>query len=156
MTCPAAKIRINRCYRRVSQILKLLDLDIPMCFVYVDDFRVGMEPIPYGYQWSHVNNKWSYSSQLAQQELEKNITPEQKTKDTLLQVMNGINKDLTFTAESQSDFADNHLPTLDCKLSLVSKPDGNISHISYTYNEIAMNTKCVTIKTSVMCQQEKL
>ena len=83
-----------------------------------------MEPIPYGYTWSHKANKWSYSEDLADQELNNNMTPEQKTKSTLLTIMNGIQSDLNFTVESKCDYPNLHLPTLDCKLSLIGSNDG--------------------------------
>ena len=131
VTCPSAKIRINQWYRKVKQILLKLDLDIPLCFVYVDDFRVGMTPIPYGYEWEHKTQKWTYSKELADTE-EQTLTPEQKTSSALLQVMNGLYRDLVFTVESQEQFEDQHLPTLDCKLKLVNRPDGSASHITYS------------------------
>ena len=48
------------------------------------------------------------------------------------------------------------MPTLDAKLSMIYKPVGTSSHVSYTYFEKEMNTCYVTLETSAMCPQEKL
>ena len=69
VTCPAAKIRINRWWRKVEKELLKLDLKIPMVFVYVDDFRVGLTPIPYGYTYCPRYKRWNFSAELAEAEL---------------------------------------------------------------------------------------
>ena len=98
VTCPAAKIRINRWFRKVKLILMKLELDMPLIFVYIDNFRIGMTPIPFGYTWDHNKQQWEYSVEL--EDLESlSMTQEEKTKITLLHNNNGINRDLSFTVE---------------------------------------------------------
>ena len=48
-TCPVAKVRMNRWWRLVSKILLKcpFELKVKMVFIYIDDFRVGMTPIPF-------------------------------------------------------------------------------------------------------------
>ena len=125
----------------MKSILSLLNLDIPMVFVYVDDFRVGMEPIPYVYIWNHRSKQWTHSPELEAQEVASGMSLEQKTKSTLLTVMNSVHADLTFTVESQSDYLDNHMPTLDTKISLVEE-EGK-QRVTYTYFEKPMNSRYV-------------
>ena len=60
------------------------------------------------------------------------------------------------TFESQDQFKDLHLPTLDCKLQLVNHPNGNASHVTYSYYEKEVNTNYVTIETSAMCYLDKM
>ena len=74
-----------------------------------------MAPVPYGYDWDHKSKKWTFSQERADTEKET-LTPEQKTRSALLNIMNGLYRDLVFTVESQDQFKDLHLPTLDCKL----------------------------------------
>ena len=70
--------------------------------------------------------------------------------------MNGINRDLVFTTESQEDFKYDHLPTLDCKLRLIDDDKGYTSQISYTFYEKEVNTKYVTVESSAIAHQEKM
>ena len=99
----------------MKKIIDLLNLDVKMVFVYVDDFRVAMEDIPFGYSFDHKQYKWIYDDNKAKLE-EASMSPEDKTKSELLNIMNKVNKTLTFTTESQIEYEDNMLPTLDTKL----------------------------------------
>ena len=79
VTCPAARIVINRWYRGVKKILLQLNLDVAMVFVYVDDFRIGLEPISFGWTYSHHNHKWIFCEELATSE-SVSMTPEESYK----------------------------------------------------------------------------
>ena len=63
---------------------------------------------------------WNFSEELKLKEMEEKVTPDAKTKQVLLSIMNSVCRDLTWTAESQEDFPDGFLPTLDKKLQLVN------------------------------------
>ena len=67
--------------------------------------------------------------------------------------MNGICRDLKFTVESQNQYPDNHLPTLDAKISLLSPEEGP-QVVTYTYYEKEVNTKYTTLEASAMCPEE--
>ena len=73
MTCPAAKICINRWWRRVKKELFKLNLKIPLVFLYVDDFRVGITPIPFGYTYCPRYKKWNFSAELADAKLRSHL-----------------------------------------------------------------------------------
>ena len=121
-----------RWWRKVREILLHLselgvEIKIGMVFLYIDDFRIAMTPIPLGYNYNPETSKWTYSEELKEQEERDHITPETKTKQVLLQVMNSVCRDLSWTAESQEDFTDGFLPTLDTKLKLTN------NHITYQF-----------------------
>ena len=118
-----------------------------MVFIYVDDFRVVMTPIPLGYSFRPKTSKWVYSEELMVSEREINKTPESKTKEVLLIIMNNVCRDLKFTIESQEDFRNGYLPTLDTQLKLT--PEG----ITYKFFEKESNTPFVTLETSAVSQQ---
>ena len=88
-----------------------------------------------------------YSEELKKSEVEHNISPESKTKQVLLLIMNSISRDLTFTVESQEDFSNGYLPTLDTQLKLTQKG------ITYKFYEKESNTPFVIIETSAVSQQ---
>ena len=79
LTCPSASIRMIRWWRRVKEILSLLEvlevqIKIALVFIYVDDFRVGLTPIPYGS--SYCPKKCSYSEELKTEVLANNLSPD--------------------------------------------------------------------------------
>ena len=148
-----------RWWRKVKEILLLLNkldvqINIALVFIYVDDFRLGLTTIPYGYQYNPKTRQWSFSQDMKDQELLSKMTPEQKTKEALLIVMNSISRDLNFTVESKEDFPDLHLPTLDTKLRLLYNPDGTADNITYTFYEKDMNTRYTTIETTAQPQKD--
>ena len=50
MTCPTARVRTNRWCRGVKKVLLKcpVGIKIKLVFIYVDDFRVVLTPIPLG------------------------------------------------------------------------------------------------------------
>ena len=70
--------------------------------------------------------------------------------------MNSINRDISFTAESQEDFPDLHIPTLDTKLRLLYHPDGTANRITYTFYEKDINTQYATLETTAQSQNDKV
>ena len=128
----------------------LLELTIAMVFIYVDDFRIAMQPIPYGMSYSHPEQKWTHCK-IREQIEKQHLSPESNTKSELANIMNGVSTDLKFTTESQSDFSDNWLPTLDCKIRLTRLD--NKQRVEYTFYEKPGNCPFTTIETSAVCKQ---
>ena len=60
--------------------------------------------------------KLGFSKQVRVVEVAAQVTPESKTKSILLEAMKSICRVLTWTTDSQEDFSDWFLPTLETKL----------------------------------------
>ena len=149
VTCPAAKVVINRWWRKVKEVILKLNLDIGLVFVYVDDFRLGMEPIPYGWTYDNAASKWKYSAELEAAE-RANMSPEGKTREEIKNIMNSITRDLTFTTESQEQYPDELMPTLDSKIALETNEESGTQRITYTFFEKPNNSKYTTIENTAM------
>ena len=93
----------------------------------MDDIRWLLERIEKGMTWSKVTKSLVFDHDVFQSDEHK--TDVKKTQEVLLMIMNDIHDDLSFTTESQEDFYDNKLPTLDFTMRLV---DDN-KYISYNF-----------------------
>lgn len=154
VTCPAAKVIINRWWRKVKDIILKLGLDIGLVFVYVNDFRLGLEPIPYGWSYDKQENKWVHST-VAEQRERAELTPEAKTRQELHNIMNSVDKELRFTTESQEQYQDGHMPTLDMKIALINDTNSANQVITYTFFEKPNNSKYTTIENTAMDSDQR-
>ena len=79
---------------------------------YMDDGRTAMPPIRPGWRWINgsllFNLKWEREDQ--------ELTDIEITKRVILGTLNGVEDYLRFTIETEEDFMDRWLPTLDTKL----------------------------------------
>ena len=67
--------------------------------------------------------------------------------------MNCVAHDLSFTTEPQSQYPDNHLPTLDAKLSMILHEGAQ--RVTYSFFEKPTNSKYTTLETSAACKEDK-
>ena len=67
-----------------------------------------------GMIWDSQNKCLSFCHEQYQADEEKSDT--QKTQEVFKQIMNDVSKDLKFTTETQHDYTDGQLPTLDFTL----------------------------------------
>ena len=86
---------------------------------YVDDLRLFLHPINPGWTWT--SNGWVYDELLMDDRDKLTRTIEEVTKS-----MNAIWGFVKFTSESESDFIDHYLPTLDFATQVQS--DGHIQY----------------------------
>ena len=77
-----------------------------MYYRYIDDIRILLKPITKGWRW--LVNKWVYDP-----EYPDTRTGSQRTIEEVNKCLNVIWDFLEFTVESQSDYQDGFLPTLD-------------------------------------------
>ena len=83
---------------------------------YVDDIRWLISKVRKGMIWCDITKRLIFDQEQYQKDEGKDDV--QKTQEVLIKVMNSIYTDLTFTAENQTDYADDYLPTLDFKKRL--------------------------------------
>ena len=83
---------------------------------YVDDIRWLISKVRKGMIWCDITKRLIFDQEQYQKDEGKDDV--QKTQEVLIKVMNSIYTDLTFTAENQTDYADDYLSTLDFKMRL--------------------------------------
>ena len=108
-TCAVARIVMQLFDAKWKRRLQELGITTWLISRYVDDSRAILQPIRPGWRW--VDNDLRYTKKWEQED--KDIPGEIRTRDILVETMTGIESYLAFTAETESDFKDGWLPTLD-------------------------------------------
>ena len=98
---------------------------------YVDDLRIYLNTINKGWFWE--NEKWIFDSKRGE---EDERTPEVRTREEINKSFDGIFECLNFTTETQNDFKQGTLPTLDVQTK--TSPEGTIDFRHFT-KEMASN-----------------
>ena len=101
---------------RVKKVLERYDLKLWFETSYVDDVQHLFPLLAKGTKWDPVVEKLIHCP--IQASLDKSSDPRARSDDIYLQIFNSRTDDLTFTVETESDFKDGWIPTLDTQLQL--------------------------------------
>ena len=150
VTMAASRLVMYQWGATYTQILIRSNLNLRLFGVYVDDVRQGTNLIPRGYKFEVEENKFMYKLEWEQEDDRENLTNLKRMGNRCLEAMNSINPDLRFTVESEEDFENGRIQTLD--FEEWSNPDGTVSH---SFFEKAMQTPLVTMERTAMAAQQK-
>ena len=78
----------------------------PLFIRYVDDIRIYLHPINDGWKW--VENRWMYN-----EAFKDNRSYHERTKENIRNSLNGLLEGIELTVETELDFINGMLPTLD-------------------------------------------
>ena len=110
-----------------------------MLFVrYVDDIRIFCYPLKPGWFWSE--NGWIFDGDTIDER-----DDETRTREEIGKSLNGVMNFLRFTVETQKDFENNMLPTLDVQLRVGESGIISFSHFSKPTN----NNICIQRDTAL-------
>ena len=116
-TCAVARLIMQIFDWKWGKLLDELRVRIHGRIRYMDDFRTLLAPFRAGWRWN--NGRISYCRRWEDQD--KNLTPIERTKRVLMGTMGDIEGYLGFTAETEEDFIDGWLPTLDTALRVTDQ-----------------------------------
>ena len=125
-------LRASACLARIvmchwdsnwAQTQTLQGLTAILFIRYVDDLRLYINAIKKG--WSWVDGRWHFSESMAE---EDKRTPETRTREEINKSFDDVVDCLFFTTETQGDFAENTLPTLDVQTSILESGEINFKH----------------------------
>ena len=152
-TGAASQLVMEDWARVFIKILTESSVKIKMIAGYVDDGRLISSTLAMGMRFSQETNKFMFSSEDREDDIKRmknGETTNQRMARVMVPAMNSVNKDLKFTAESQEDYKDERLPTLDFSLWIDSK-----NKIKHTYYQKPMKTPFVIMERSAMSQHQK-
>ena len=95
----------------------------PLFIRYVDDVRIYLYPINNGWRWN--NGKWVYNKAF-----KDDSSFHDRTKANILRSLNGIIEGIELTIETEADFSNGMLPTLDFQTRV--RCDGEIEFLHFT------------------------
>ena len=120
---------------------------------YVDDGRQITTVLKDGMRYNKEEQKFTYSKEAEDEDREKRSQGEsknQKMARICLTAMNSVNPDLKFTTETQEDFPNERLPTLDFEMWI--NQDNKVTH---SYFQKEMKTSMVIMERSAMAKHQK-
>ena len=94
---------------------------------YVDDVRQGTEQIRKGCRFDKDENAIVFKEERKQSDKEENLTDLRRMGNVCLEAMNSVAEDLTFAVESQEEFENTRLQTLDFEAWL-DEDEGIVKH----------------------------
>ena len=146
-TCAIARLMMQIFDEKWEGRLKELCIRIWLNTRYMDDGRTAMPPIKPGWRWVNgsllFNIKWEREDQ--------ELTDIEITKRVILGTLNGVEDYLKFTIETEEDFEDKWLPTLDTKLRV----DGS-NQVLHAFYEKPTNSNLTVQRRSAMGEDAKI
>ena len=146
-TCAIARVVMQLFDAKWKRRLHDLGLSTWLIARYVDDSRAILQPIRPGWRWVEDDLKYT----MRWEEEDRAIPGDVRTRDILVKTMTGIESYLEFTAETESDFQDGWLPTLDTSWRV-----GDNNQVLYRHYEKETATNQTIQKTSAMGENVKV
>ena len=128
-----ARIRMNNWANNVQRILSECKVKVYLAKSYVDDVRWLIQAIKRGFKFEPDEELLIYDP--AYEIKYENLSEYEYSSMVLCDIMNHINNDMIFTTETQCDFVDKMLPTLDFKLQLKNKCIPKLRYVFYKKNQ---------------------
>ena len=143
ITMACSRLVMQQWGHAYTTILLKANIKLRLFGNYVDDVRQGTNLIPKGYRFKSLQLEFSIEWQ--EQDEQEGLSDLKRMSNVCREVMNSINPDLQFTTETEEDFANKRLQTLD--FETWCNEDGLISH---SFFEKRMQTPLVTMERSAM------
>ena len=151
-TGSAAELVMQEWAESYRDILVKSDIEVLLLAGYVDDGRQATSTLPMGMRFNPDKKLFEHSEIGLQEDKnrsEQGETRHQRMARVCVTAMNSINEDLEFTVETEDEFEDKKLPTLD--FSIWQEPDGQINH---TYYQKSIKTPYVIMANSAVSKQQ--
>ena len=151
-TGAVAQLVMESWARKYREILENSGLKVPLMAGYVDDGRQVTSVLEPGMRFDKESGIFHHSPVAEEEDkMKKNQgeTSNQRMARVCREAMNNINKDLVFTTESQEEFPNERLPTLDFQMWMKE------NKIYHTYYQKPMRTPLVIMERSAISNQQK-
>ena len=146
-TCALARMIMQIFDGKWEGRLRELCLKIWLYSRYMDDGRAAMPPIKPGWRWIGSSLKYCVKWEQEDQEL----SDIEITRRVILGTLNGVEEFLSFTIETEEDYPDRWLPTLDTKLRV----DGS-NQILYDFYEKPTSSNMTVQRRTAMGEDSKM
>ena len=150
ITMGAARLVVNDWGEEYTKILLRSEIRIHLRALYVDDVRQATSKIKKGVRFSEKEKKFVYSPEWEKLDLNEGESDLQRMAKESRKAMNSVYSNLNFTIETEEDFENGRLPTLDFEMWV----DEN-QVIQHSFYEKPVNTPYVVMERSAMGEQAK-
>ena len=108
----------------MRQMMSDAEIKIFLEGLFVDDCRYVTSSLAPGVRWSNEKKSFIFREDWKKEDLDNNESNQQRTSKELCNAMNSIYSNTKFTIETEEDFPNKRLPTLDCELWMENKGRG--------------------------------
>ena len=126
LTMAVARIIMQLWRRKVKQHLEEANLKVLLEGGYVDDMRHVISMMEIGWRWDTDVSSFTFKEEWRAEDA--GLTRKEITEREVLRMMNSIFGFLTFTKETQDEFSDGYLPTLDTAIRLETNGEINYKY----------------------------
>ena len=155
ITMAVARLVMGEFGERMREILSEADIDIFLQGLFVDDGRYVTSCIPDGVRFCHRDNKFIFREDWKVEDSKSSEADrKKKTSSELCKAMNSLFSNIRFTVESEEDFENKRLPTLDCDMWMEKLESGN--YLRYSFYEKPMKNPYCIMKSSAMSEKSKI
>ena len=149
ITMAVARLVMGEWGEKMKAILTDADIKIFLSGLFVDDCRYLTSSLPDGVRWSQDEKKFVFRKEWKSEDCLQNKN--QRTSQELCHAMNSIYSNIKFTIETESDFSNKRLPTLDFDLWV---EEGN--YLRYSFYEKPMKNPFCIMQQSAMSNKTKI
>ena len=146
-TCAIARLIMQIFDVKWEGALRELCVQIWLNSRYMDDGRTAMPPLKPGVRWVDGLLKFCIRWEREDQELSN----QEITKNGILGTLNNVEEFLKFTVETEEDFHDKWLPTLDTRLRVVGS-----NQVLYGFFEKPTNSNVTIQRRTAMGEESKI
>ena len=114
----AADIRVTAWAKELIRILTKNGIPLKLIFAFVDDLRLALAGLKKGIEFCKMCKTLKITERQRETDNSSNENTTERTSRILKDIFNSIEPDLKFTVETQYDFEDELLPTLDTKIAM--------------------------------------
>ena len=150
LTMCVARLVLQDWYDKFRVILEESGIKEHLRGLYVDDGRKVTDILALGTRFNEKEGKFESNEDFLKEDVESCITRKDLTEREVRKAMNSINKDLTFTTETEMDFENKRLPTL--SFQMWSEKSG----LRYSYFEKEMRSQILTMSRSSQSEKSKI
>ena len=146
-TCAIARLLMQIFDVKWEDVLRELYIQIWLAIRYMDDGRTAMPPLKPAWRWTDGSLQFCIKWEREDQEL----TSIEITKRVILGTLNGVETFLKFTIETEEDFPDGWLPTLDTKLRVTGS-----NQVLHGFYEKPTNSNVTIQRRTAMGEDSKI
>ena len=140
-TCAVARVVMARWDSKFKKRLQEINLRTELDGRYVDDGRLVLYPVRPGWRW-HRGGMWYRRDWEA---LDIYLSDIERTRRAVVGAMQGLTTCLSFTTETEEDFSDGWLPTLDLKIKVLEN-----NQVAYSFfSKPTASNRCLQANTAL-------
>ena len=156
VTMCIARMIMGEWGERMREILTQSGIKTYLDGSYVDDIRFVISCLPQGWRWEEKKKKFQFNKEWEEEDMSLKESDTVRMAREVNKAMNSIYPFLKFTVETEEDFENRRLPTLDCELWMEPIQDQKRQKVNFSFFQKSMKTPFVVMKESAMSQSQKI